>query len=421
MSSIWIYIFVVIALAACSAFFSGTETALFSLNRARLLEYREQNKFVRQCIVRLMRDYHLTLISLILGNMFVNTAISLTMNKIIGHFSHNPILSVFLSLFISLIILLICGEVTPKTIAILNPEKISDLTAPILWYYRLSIMPLILTVEKAHSLFWKIVGRTTQPPLTHNEYYAFVDMAKEVEAFNDREHMLLKNILELNETKTLFLVKRRMNITCVNTKMSTNEVVSVIKKSRQKFLPIITNFIDDSEKILSARDFFRLPREKRDEWARQNCCFDSVFVPEQTILQKATTIFAQKKISTCLVVDEHGGVTGMLCKKNLYESIVGNIREEFEEPKWKIRKSGNAAWIVNGKISPWELNALIPNILLPPSELSDISAITARTLQKPPEAGDSAALGNCIIKVLKIQNQKITELELILNEQDSEL
>jgi CBS domain containing-hemolysin-like protein len=286
-----------------------------------------------------MDDYNRTLIALVLGNMFVNTGISIIMSGIIGRFNAGPALTLFISLFVSLVILLICGEVTPKTLAILNAEKVSDFIAPILWYYRLSIMPLILTIEKIHSVLWKIAGRKTQRPLSHDEYYAFAEMARDVEAFSEHEHTLLKNILELSELEALFLAKSRAKIHCVNCDMSQGEVADAIRTSRQKFLPVIKKSIDDTVSILSARDFMRIPFEKRAEWSVQNCVFDAVFIPEKAVLQNALSVFIHKRIPTALTIDKFGYITGMLCKKNIYETIVGDIREEFEKPEWKIKNN----------------------------------------------------------------------------------
>ncbi|HRU01389.1 MAG TPA: DUF21 domain-containing protein, partial [Victivallales bacterium] len=206
MNYIIFHIFLAFIFVFFSAFFSGAETALFSLNRARILDYSSQDDYTRKCIVELMNDYQRTLIAIVLGNMFMNASLSICINGIIMHFSKSPILSLIISLFISLIILLLGGEVTPKALAILNAEKISNIVALPLWYYKKTVMPLIILVEKFHSLIWNKIGRKQQPPLSHEEYYSFIEMAADIDAFSDSEKKIIEKILDFNEFRISKLV-----------------------------------------------------------------------------------------------------------------------------------------------------------------------------------------------------------------------
>ncbi len=222
----------------CSAFFSGAETALFSLSRARLLDYSGQSSWRRRFIVLLMKDYQRTLTAIVLGNMFMNASLAITINGIVGRFAANPALSLAISLSISLVVLLLGGEVTPKAVAILNAERISDMVAAPLWYYRKAVTPFVLVAERLHSVLWRFAGRRSQPPLAHDEYYAFVDMARDIDAFSESETRMLEEILDLNAIRVSKLVRSRMDISCVSEGMSAEKVEGVIRRYMQKFLPL---------------------------------------------------------------------------------------------------------------------------------------------------------------------------------------
>ncbi|HPN84611.1 MAG TPA: hemolysin family protein, partial [Victivallales bacterium] len=420
MDNIVIQIILTLLFVVCSAFFSGAETALFSLSRARLLEYAGQSRSCRIQIVGLMKDYNRTLTAIVFGNMFMNSSLSISINLMISRFSHNPTLSLVISLFISLVILLIGGEVTPKAVAILNAEKVSDFAAPILWYYRKSVMPLILVAEKLHSLLWRVVGRMKQPSLTHDEYYAFVDMARDTDAFNDSEADMLEQILDFEDLRISKLVRSRMDIKCISEEMSAEEVADIIKISRQKFLPVIKDSIDDAVKMFSVRDFFRLGEIKRADWKDSDCVFEAVFIPGGTTVQKAITIFEKRKIRAALVVDEFGGVIGVLARKEIYERVFGEILEEFEKSDWQLRKIGDSKWTLKGNIMVEDVAELIPGIRLPESESATLSGMVVEALSDFPERGEVVRIGNCSVKVTNLLGNRITEFELSINQEEQE-
>lgn len=404
----------------CSAFFSGAETALFSLSRARLLDYASQSQRKRQCIAQLMDDYQRTLTAIILGNMFMNASLSICINGIVSYFNNSQFASLIISLFISLIILLLGGEVTPKALAILNPEKISDLVAMPIWYYKKIAMPFVLIAEKVHSFLWNLVGRTRQPPLSHNEYYAFLDMAGDIDAFSKSERKILERILDFNELSVSRLVKSRIEVLCINEKMQPDEVEEIIRKSRLKFLPVVKKSIDDAELMLSAKRFFLLGKEKRLSWLQADCCFEAVFIPEQTSLRKALPVFFQKKIPAAFAVDEFGGVTGLLYKKDIYERIFGEIGEEFEKSDWTLIEKSKNNWIIVGNAPIEELKHKIPELSIPDFESSTLNGIVVEVLSDFPQAGQEIQIGNAKIKISKLEKNQINQFELTLSEQNIE-
>ncbi len=396
----------------CSAFFSGAETALFSLSRARLLDYAGQSSRRRQFIVLLMKDYQRTLTAIVLGNMFMNASLAISINGIVGRFAANPALSLALSLSISLVVLLLGGEVTPKAVAILNAERVSDMVAAPLWYYRKAATPFVLVAERLHSVIWNFVGRRSQPPLAHDEYYAFVDMARDIDAFSESEARMLEQILDLNAIRVSKLVRSRMDISCVSEGMSAEKVEGIIRRSRQKFLPVARTSIDDADMMLSAKRFLLLGKEERKSWKDMDCCFEAAFIPEQTDVRKALPIFSMRKVPAAFAVDEFGGVTGIVCRKDIYGRILGDIAEEFERSDWQARKLDESTWAVKGNVMAEDLVEKIPGLRLPESESSTMSGILIEALSDFPKLGDKIAVGNCIATVTMLAGNRILGFEL---------
>ncbi|HPO90248.1 MAG TPA: CNNM domain-containing protein [Victivallales bacterium] len=412
MNYIIFHIFLAFIFVFFSAFFSGAETALFSLNRARILDYSSQDDYTRKCIVELMNDYQRTLIAIVLGNMFMNASLSICINGIIMHFSKSPILSLIISLFISLIILLLGGEVTPKALAILNAEKISNIVALPLWYYKKTVMPLIILVEKFHSLIWNKIGRKQQPPLSHEEYYSFIEMAADIDAFSDSEKKIIEKILDFNEFRISKLVNNRMEIHCIKKTMTIEEVKEIIRKSRQKFIPVVNSSIDDAEMILSSKRFFLNLANNNLNWLQSDSCFNVTYIPEGTTLKKALPIFFQKRVPAALAIDEFGGVTGIISKKDIYERIFGEISEEFEKSNFLIKKINNSTWELKGNILLEDLKEKIPSLSIPTLEASTLNGAIIEILSDFPSEGDEVQLGNATVKIKEISKKHITRFEI---------
>lgn len=407
---IFIEIIVLVGLVLCSAFFSGSETALFSLSRARLMAYRTDKSPTRQFIVRLMTDYNRTLIVLILGNMFVNTGISMINNELLSCFHFNQYATLAVSIFITVIILLLFGEVTPKMIAILKCEKTSDLVAPAVWYLRLVMMLIIKVVEFFCAFILDILGRKKQHPLSSDEYSTYVEMAQTVGAFSKQEAELVENILMLRKTRVARVMRTRTSIDCVLKHMNATQVESIVKESCQLFYPVAGEDIDDADYLLSVRDFFMLPPENRERWLQSSCTFKAVFVPENTSLVKALALMKKKQLQVALVCDEHGGIPGMLYQRDIYEEIVGGIEQEYDSPDWEIVKVSDGVWKVSGnmmtsdlcEISGWEAPENSPNT---------INGIFQESLERIPVKGDIVKIANAKFAVLNVFENMICDAE----------
>ncbi len=397
-------------LVAGSAFFSGSETALFSLSRARLLSYKSCDSHLRRKIASLMEDYNRTLIVLILGNMFVNTGISMLDNELLSRFHFNEYLKLAVSILLTVFILLMFGEVTPKMIAILNSEKTSDLVVLPVWYIKRGLMPLILLIEKISSAILNIMGRKRQMPLSPGEYASYVQMADSLGAFSERETELIGDIFSIRNARVSRISRPRNFIECVRKDMSSEEIANEIRSSCQLFYPVAGKDIDDAEHFLSSKRFFMLEPEKRPRWFESDCVFRAVFLPENTSIIKAFSHLKKKKTPVALVCDEFGGISGILRVKDVYEEIVGEMEGEYETPDWEIRRFFAGVWHTGGnvllsdigEISGWEQ---------PPDSPASINGIFLEKLGRVPEVGDVIEINHARFTAIAVSNNTVVEAE----------
>lgn len=396
-----------------SAFFSGSETALFSLSRARLLAWKDDDLISRRRSALLMgTTYNKTLIALILGNMFVNSGLTMTNDELMGMLKMRPEIATVISVIISIILLLLIGEVTPKTFALMYAESISERVSGFIFYMRKFFAPVIFIIEKIFSIILDLLGRKENLPLDHDEYSSYLDMAYSVGAFSGEETRLLTNILSLRELSVNAVMRARIDIRCVKKGMTPRRISNRMQKAQEQYYPVVSKDIDDAEHFISARDFYLLPEEKREDW-QELATFPAVFIPENTSLTKGLALMKKNKVPVALVADEYGGITGMLKLKDIYEELIGDVNAEFENPDWQVRKLSAKSWLLNGNIPIQDIEELT-NI-----DLEDISANTLNGLfceirDKIPAPGDSVVYKKIKIKAKKVDNNRIIEAELRL-------
>jgi CBS domain containing-hemolysin-like protein len=402
-------------LVALSAFFSGSETALFSLSRARLLGYSEDSNRIHRKIVYLMNSYGRTLIVLILGNMFVNVGISMLNSEILGNLKLNPVLINVLSVLIAIFLLLIFGEVTPKTLALFHAERFSDFAALPIWILRKVLHPFILVVDKCFSVILDLLGRKQAKPLDHREYSSYLEIACATGAFSNSEVHLLEDALSLMDLTVEEIMHGRVDIDTVKTDSNPAEIAEIIQKKHCLFLPISTNGLDNSEKIISAKDFYLLSPQERQDWQNSFCVSEAIFIPENCILTKALATLRKESAQAALVTDEYGGISGLVTLEDIYERMVGDIEDEHEMPDWEVLQAGKNSWYFDGMI-PFYLFEDILEVEIPEEfESTNINGLFAEILDRLPEEGDKVSFNGLELIAEKVVNHRVTKLFVSLD------
>jgi magnesium and cobalt exporter, CNNM family len=410
--AIIIQITVLLLLIALSAFFSGSETALFSLSRARLLSYRNDPRKVRQAIVALLDSYQKTLIVIIMGNMFVNIGISLINNQLIKAIGLGSIMTAVISIFIAVVVLLIFGEVTPKTIALVNSERISAWSAMPLLYLCRILYPLIAVADWLFSIVLNLLGRGDTHPLSHDEYASYIELAAIGGAFSHDEQLLLKKALELRETSVAELLTPRVNINTVNHQLTENDVKAKIIEFKQPFIPIISQDIDDTEFLLESKEFFWLSEEERKTWTTAACRFPAVFMPLQCSLVQALRKMRTAEVPALLVVDEFGRTAGMITAKIIYSEMVGQIHFDYEDTVLEPEQIADKCWRISGNDSITVFNELTGQDVPDDCESNTMNGMFADILGRIPQSGDTITIDGVTLKAEKVEQHCVKHLTM---------
>ena len=409
--SILFLILLFTALLAGSAFFSGGETALFSLSRARLIAWKDERDNGRKLAAELMGEaYNRTLIVLILGNMFMNASLTLIDDEIMNSLGLDGVELMLASIIVSTVFLLALGEMIPKSIALMFPEKISESISGIIWGLRKILHPLIVVIERVLSLALDAIGRKESEPLSHEEYASYLDMAQLVGAFSGEETELISNALLMRERSVSSIMTSRVDVATIEKGASTETIQKTIRGSRELFYPIVEEDMDDCEAFLSAKDFFLLREDERRAW-REKATIPGVFLPENASLTQSIRTMRERNAPAALVTDEYGGIVGMVRAKKIQEELVGDISSEFEEDAPLITATSPTSWQAAGSLS---LEAL--------SEATgiDFDDVASNTLNgffseltgRIPKQGDIVRFENLTITVLEEHNNRIIKARL---------
>jgi CBS domain containing-hemolysin-like protein len=401
-----------LVLVLCSAFFSGAETALFSLGRGRLLQYAEDNRPDRQRVAALMRTYGRTLITLVAGNMFVNTGLSVVSTDLVGALRLSPNQTTLVSIAMTLVVLLMFGEIAPKAMTLQVAEPFSLRFSGLIKGLRILMTPVIWLVEQVSSRVLDLLGRRHSPPLRPEEYGEYVDLAHAIGAFSVAETDLLRQVFLLRQRRVNRVMTPRIDVCCVRRDLSASTVADLIRTTRQPFYPVVTEGIDDTVAILSVRDFFSLSAAERESWAASGAVFPSIVIPENTSLTRALEALQAHAAPVGLVADEYGGIVGLLSQKWIFEEIVGDIDDEYDTPPWQIRRLGPGVWRVDGQMPLEALPELLPTMPPLPSEAHTLNGLFALILGRIPEVGDRICLPGIELEAIAVDRQRVSEAEL---------
>lgn len=413
---------VLCALLAASAFFSSSETALFSLSRSQTGRLKLGSRGGRLA-VDLLTDPQRLLSTIIIGNMFVNVFLA---SLIAG--SAREILSeggVFPAIVLSTVSLVLFGEVTPKTLAVGKAEWLSCKVS-----YPLSIMAVLFTplrflLRSAANLVLFLMGQSTfkkWPGVTREEVAAVVSLGEAQGVATAQERELLHNILDVTTVDTRSIMVPRTDITGVEDRLTVAEALRVARSQRRSRLPVYHEDLDDSWGIFSAVDVLRtcddavmnMPlvdfreRVKASKAPLEDVpVYPALLSPESARVDQLLDEMRQRRASAALIVDEYGGTSGMLTIDDILAQIVGNVSPEDDEIDGII-DCGDTL-LLEGATS-LRVFQKHTRIHLPETSADTMTGLVMERLGRIPRAGDKVSGDGWEVEVIRMMGRRVGTL-----------
>jgi len=406
-----------IILLVISAFFSASEAALMSLNRLRILFLAKRSKKAR-LINKLLEQRKKTISTILVGNNFVNVAASSVATALaMSMWGNSGIL--YATIFITLSLLIFC-EISPKIYASRFPEKISFMVIrPIRWCMRF-LQPIVSVTNFLADLLLRFIYPSETPNaslISEEEILAAISVGEEEGVVEKEESKMLMSIFDLANTSVKEIMIPRTEIVCVEEQTPYAEVVRVTSQSGRSRIPVYKDSIDNIIGAIHSRDLLDF-HESPQAFSLTKVMHPPFFIPESKKVLTLLADFKEGKNHLALVIDEYGGIEGLVTLEDVLEEIVGDILDEYDRKKDGIEYLPDGIILVDGHTSIREINKSL-NTHISHEEFQTLSGLIMNQLGHIPVRGEFVSYEGYLLTVHSMRRQRISKVEIQILEQGS--
>ena len=406
----WLSIFVMLVSLTISAFFSGSETALFSLSNDDIEKLKKNNQSTKSLLKFFLKNPSGLLISILFGNLIVNIVFFCTSASI--SFRTSQLYSATISSFIgiiTLIMIILFGEIIPKAIGMSFSRRVVILSSPFLNFWNILIYPLRKNID---ILVSKITPNTNPNiNLTEVEFKTLIDSTIQVDGFGIQEKDIVENILKLHEVRIREIMIPRVNQTFINKNSTPAEALNLIERNNIEQLPV---YEDYEENIIGYVETDSLLfANKKDSIS--DLCIDLIFFPENKHLDEMLKECLKNDLKIVGIVDEYGGLSGTLALKDIFNYF---LLESHSKETSSVELIGENEYRLKGNLNIREWRELfigfVPNYNIRNMSLDTVSGLVISILKKMPNVGDTVFLGNLCFTIEEVRNNRIEFVKLQL-------
>ncbi|MGD8785689.1 MAG: HlyC/CorC family transporter [Thioalkalispiraceae bacterium] len=400
-------------LIIASGFFSGSETGLMSLNRYRLRHLADQNKKGARTALRLLSRPERLIGVILLGNNFVNI-LAASIASIIGFHLYGE-KGVMIASMILTVIILIFSEVTPKTLAALNPERFALPASYVLEPILKVMYPIVWLTNQAANGIFRLLGvskyQVSQYDLSTEELRIVVNEAGTV--IPQRHQQMLLNLLDLEKVTVEDIMVPRNEIIGIDLEDDWDKIMKDLNQSQHTKLPVYEGDIDKIIGFLHLRksiQIFKDPEGVNKDTLRK-IIRDPYFVPEGTPLNTQLLNFQREKRRIGLIVDEYGEILGLITLEDLLEEIVGEFTTDPAAKSKDIHIQDDGSYLIDGSASVRELNRIL-EWDLPTEGPKTINGLIIEYLEHIPDPGTSLLIANYPIEIVQTTNNTVKTVRI---------
>ena len=396
-----------LVMVAFSAYFSATETAFSSLNKTRLKVLAEDGNKKAEPALTLSNQYDRMITSILIGNNIVNIAMTSVCTLLFIHLLADAGATV--STVVSTVVVLIFGEITPKSLAKEMPEKFAMASAPFLKAIMWVLTPFAFVFTALKNLMNRVIQVKDDRRMTQEELLMLVDEVQQEGGLDEDEHELLRSAIEFNDRDAEDILTHRVDLEAVCIRDNARDISKVFDESRFSRLLVFDEDIDDIVGVIHQSDFYN------DCVMRGKDLTDimsaPVFVPKSIKISDLLKLLQKKKSHIAVVNDGYGGTLGIVTMEDILEELVGEIWDEHDEVVEDIRSEGDNIWAVSGAA---DLYRLLDKMGIDEDavESASITGWVMEQIDKVPEAGDSFVTEGWRVTVIGTEERRIKEIRV---------
>ncbi|CAA7623635.1 HlyC/CorC family transporter [Magnetospirillum sp. SS-4] len=405
----------IFGLLILSGFFSGSETALTAVSRAVMHQMEQDGSHRARLVNRLLATRDRLLGGLLLGNNLVNIlASSLATSVLIGMFGDTGVVYATAAMTV---VLVLFGEVLPKTYAIYHANRVALLAAAPVSIVVLVLTPFVRAIEVVVRLVFRLFGASYAASVTPEAAMMELRGAIEVHAGEEEvreERRMLRSILELADVEVGEVMTHRRNAVTIDAGQPTSAIVDQVVGSTYTRLPLWKDDPDNIVGVIHVKDMLRAVRGHEgglDELNVAELASPPWFIPDSTTLLEQLRAFRQRREHFALVVDEYGSLMGVVTLEDILEEIVGDIADEHDNAVAGVRPQSDGSFIVDGSVTIRDLNREF-EWRLPDEEATTIAGLVLHESRQIPDVGQVFRFHGFRFEIARRQRNQITSIRI---------
>lgn len=406
-----------VVLLFLSAFFSSAETALVTVNKIRMRSLAEEGNSKAKTVIRITDDSGKMLSAILIGNNIVNISASSLATTLTADVFGNQFVAYttgILTLFV-----LIFGEVTPKTLATVNADKIALTYAPIISFLMWLCTPLIWIVNKLSRVVLAILRVNPDDKgasITETELRTIVEVSHEEGVIETEEKRMINNVFDFGDSQARDVMIPRIDMTFADINSTYQEIIDIFRAEKYTRLPVYEGTTDNVVGIINVKDL--LLYDGHEEFDVRDIIREPYYAYEFKKTSELMEELRKTSNNITIVLDEYGSTVGMITLEDLLEEIVGEIRDEYDEDeKDPIQKVADNEYVIEGMTKLDDLNELV-GTKLESEDYDSIGGLIIEMLDRLPEKGDKINLPGIEMIVENVDKNRIETVHVYIRDEE---
>ena len=417
-SSVVIQLIILAVLILLSALFSSAETSLTTSNKLKIQSLADQGSKRARILLKISEDSGKMLSAILIGNNLVNNAATaLTTSLIIQLFGNS---AVGIATGVITLLILIFGEISPKTLATIHSEKMALFYAPLIHFLMKLFTPVIFIVNKLSLgvLFLLRVNPSQKVnTMTEHELRTIVDVSHEDGVIESEEKEMIYNVFDMGDAKAKDIMVPRVHVTFADINSTYDELIEIFREDKFTRLPIYEETTDNVVGTINMKDLLLYNYNDKKEFHVRDILREAYFTYEYKSISELLVEMRQASINIAIVLDEYGETAGLITLEDLLEEIVGEIHDEYDENEEEfIRQINEREYIIEGSMNLDDLNDSL-GLNLSSEDYDSLGGFIIEHLDRLPEQGDEFTTDDGIRLVVEaLQKNRVESVHMYIPE-----
>ncbi len=407
----WLHLIGLGVLFLFSAFFSGSETALMSMDRLRVKYLADKDHKDARKLDSLLEEPEHLLSTILVGNNLVNIAVSVFATTLLIDLFGGR--GEFLTILILTPLLLIFAEVCPKTYAARYPEKLSFKVLYPIRFAMWLLTPVNWVVTRISGLLTKLLqGEDARPLISEDEIRTMIKFGESAGVVAQDKRRMLHGVFDLSEIRVRDVMVPRTEVVGVEVGTPLNELIRIGSEVRHSRFPVYEGELDRIVGVIHIKEILGFV-DQPEGFSLRRVARAPYFVPEAKSVEALMQAFLRKQVHLAVVVDEYGGVEGIVTLEDIVEEIVGEIQDEYDDEDALIRPLEQGRFLVDGSIPLRDINRRF-DLALSEEHVNTLAGFVLHALERIPQEGDQCEVRGARFTVRSMEDHRIEEIEMCL-------